>query len=394
MPTPILRTPPYGSAAMWSRRRVLGALAASAAGAALPVGAGRATPAAVTTATPVAAGGLAERGICYDTGMEYVPGSGHLSLETWDPERVAREMAVLHGDLHANAVAVFGSEPDRLREGAEIALREGLRVWIQPRPIEADAARLDAVIAEVASAAEELRLEYGPVGLNLGVEWTIFSAGIIPGATFEDRLGTLVSSFDQIDEYNTGLNELLARLRETARVSFNGPLTYGSGEWETVDWTDFDYLGIDLYLNERNRDTYREQVQALHTSGKPVLITEFGCCAYEGAEAAGGAGYTIVDWAADPPRLNGEYVRSEQVQADTITSLLEIYETEQVHGAYVFLFIQPELTYDPDPLYDLDMASFGIVKALPAATGQGYEETGYWEPKLAFSEIAAVYQRD
>ncbi|MEZ4564748.1 MAG: hypothetical protein R2853_18615 [Thermomicrobiales bacterium] len=97
---------------------------------------------------------------------------------------------------------------------------------------------------------------------------------------------------------------------------------------------------------------------------------------------------------AAPARLNGEYVRSERVQADAIRSLLEIYTAEHVHGAYVFTFIEPEMTCDPDPLYDLDMASFGIVKALPAATGLGYEETGYWKPKLAFSEIAAVYQQD
>ena len=377
MTNPVPRTPAASEAALaaWSRRRLLGALAAGSTGALLTRFPGRANAAAAT-------------------GTEYVPGSGRLSVQTWDPERVAREMAVLHEDLHCNAVTMFGSEPGRLREGAEIALREGLRVWLQPRPIDADAARLHTVITEVATAAEDLLQTYGPVGLNLGVEWTIFSAGIIPGATYTDRLGTLVSTFDQIPEYDTELNNLLASLRETARAAFSGPLTYGSGEWETVDWTDFDFVGVDLYLNSRNRATYREQVQALHASGKPVLITEFGCCSYEGAEDAGGAGFIIVDWAAEPPRLNGAYVRSEQVQADTITTLIDIYEAEHIHGAYVFTFIQPELTYDPDPLYDLDMASFGIVKALPAATGQGYEETGYWEPKLAFTEIATKYRQD
>lgn len=396
MLNPVPRTSPASGAAevAWSRRKLLGALAAGGSGALLPGAEGRVNPAAAATATPVAAGGLTERGICYDTGTDYVPGSGYLSIQTWDPERVAREVAVLHGDLHCNAVTVFGSEPSRLREGAEIAIKEGLRVWLQPRPIGADAATQRDVIEEMAATAEELRQDYGPVGLNLGVELTIFSDGIVPGATYEERIETLMTSFSEFPAYNAGMNELLATMRETARESFSGPLTYGAGTWEAVDWTDFDYVGVDLYLDASNRDTYREQVRALHQHGKPVLITEFGCCTFEGAEDLGGSGFTIVDWEADPPRLNGEYVRSEQVQADTITSLLAIYEAEQVHGAYVFTFIEPEMTYDPDPLYDLDMASFGIVKALPAATGQGYEETGYWEPKLAFSEIAAVYQQD
>jgi hypothetical protein len=302
-------------------------------------------------------------------------------------------MVTIHDDLSCNAVALFGSDLERLREGAEIALREGLRVWIQPRPIDGDASTQRAVIAEVSAIAEGLRQEYGQVGLNLGVELTISSTGIVPGATFEERIGTLLTSYESFPEYNAGLNTLLASLLETARETFSGPLTYGSGEWEAVDWDDFDAVGIDLYLDARNRPTYQQHVQSLRRHGKPVIITEFGCCTYEGAENAGGSGYDIVDWEADPLRLNREYIRSEQVQADTITFLLDTFEAEQVHGAYVFTFIEPEMTYDPDPLYDLDMASFGIVKALPAATGQGYEETGYWEPKLAFTEITSRYRQ-
>lgn len=376
----------------WSRRRLIGAFAAGASGALLSGLPGRAKLAQAEVATPLPAGGLAERGLCYDTGTDYVPGSGYLSIQTWDPERVTREMAVLRRELHCNAVTVFGSDLGRLRDGAEIALQEGLRVWVQPRPIDGDAAMQRDVIAKVASTTEELRQEYDLVGINLGVELSIFSTGIVPGATFEARIETLMTSFDAFPEYNAGLNALLATLRETARASFNGPLTYGAGTWEGVDWADFDYVGVDLYLDASNRETYREQVQALHRFGKPVIITEFGCCTFEGAEDLGGAGYTIVDWEADPLRLNGEYIRSEQVQADTISSLLDIYKTERVHGAYVFALIEPEMTYDPDPLYDLDMASFGIVKALPAASGKNYEETGYWEPKLAFTALATAYQ--
>ena len=142
MLTPLPRTAPAGSqaAVARSRRRLPGALAVGGAGALMPGAADRVKPAAAVVGTPVPGGGLAERGICYDTGTDYVPGSGFLSIQTWDPERVAREMAVLHGGLHCNAVAVFGSDPGRLREGAEIALREGLRVWVQPRPIDSDTA--------------------------------------------------------------------------------------------------------------------------------------------------------------------------------------------------------------------------------------------------------------
>jgi len=79
------------------------------------------------------------------------------------------------------------------------------------------------------------------------------------------------------------------------------------------------------------------------------------------------------------------------VQADTITELLDLYQAAGMHGAFVYTFIEPGQTYSPDPLYDLDMASFGVVKIFPEGTGKGYEESGYWEPKAAFREIAERY---
>ena len=36
---------------------------------------------------------------------------------------------------------------------------------------------------------------------------------------------------------------------------------------------------------------------------KPLVIGEFGCCTYQGAEDRGEMGWDIVDWNAKPPRL-------------------------------------------------------------------------------------------
>ena len=40
------------------------------------------------------------------------------------------------------------------------------------------------------------------------------------------------------------------------------------------------------------------------------------------------------------------------------------------------------------------MASFGIVKIYPSDSEKPYATTGYWEPKLAFGEIARIYGGD
>jgi hypothetical protein len=47
-------------------------------------------------------------------------------------------------------------------------------------------------------------------------------------------------------------------------------------------------VGVDLYRDESNEATYAREVRALHRFGKPVVITEFGCCAYRGADKRGG----------------------------------------------------------------------------------------------------------
>jgi len=50
------------------------------------------------------------------------------------------------------------------------------------------------------------------------------------------------------------------------------------------------------------------------THGKPALITEVGCCTYQGA---------IVDYSTNPPKqLKGTYVRDEAVQARELTEVL------------------------------------------------------------------------
>jgi hypothetical protein len=144
------------------------------------------------------------------------------------------------------------------------------------------------------------------------------------------------------------LNDLIASATAVAREVFGGSITYSSGSWEELDWSGLDYVGVDYYMDAGNRSTYVDDLRAYHQHGKPIVITEFGCCCYEGAEDAGGSGFDIVDWEKSPPELKGDFVRNEQVQADYIANLIEIYEGEGVHGAFVYTFLE-ESPHSPDP---------------------------------------------
>jgi hypothetical protein len=61
-----------------------------------------------------------------------------------------------------------------------------------------------------------------------------------------------------------------------------------------------------------------------------------------------------------------------------------------VHGAYVFDFLQAANPHAADPLFDLDMASYGIVKPEPFQSG---DVSIRWARKQAFQTVADVYRR-
>ena len=147
-----------------------------------------------------------------------------------------------------------------------------------------------------------------------------------------------------------------------------------------------------MYRDTNNAATFVEDVRRLHRHGKPVVITEFGCCCFRGADDLGGSGFLVIDWTADPPMVTEGLVRDEQVQARYLDELLDIFEAERVHGAFIYDFIEPDSPYSPDPRHDFDMAGFGLVKCYPDGSDLAYERTGHFEPKAAFGRIARRFQ--
>jgi hypothetical protein len=94
-----------------------------------------------------------------------------------------------------------------------------------------------------------------------------------------------------------------------------------------------------------------------------------------------------------PLRLTGEYERDEAGQAAYLSELLEIFASEGVDSAFVFLFALYNLPHRPggDPRDDLDLASPGIVKILEGRHGDTYPDLP-WEPEAAFAAIADRYR--
>jgi hypothetical protein len=334
------------------------------------------------------------KGINYDTGVVSI--GDLLSRASLDPLQVRREMEVIARDLHCNAVRISGGDPARIALAAEEALAQGLTVWFAPFPTNMTAEQLIPYFTACAQAAEALRQPPSHLVFVLGCEMSLYESGFIPGATMQERMqalmnpAVLASQSDSPEELLRRFNSFLAQAVAAVRKQFAGPVTYASGAWEQVDWSLFDIVGVDAYRDAGNHSTYRERLRAYFAHERPVVVTEFGCCTYKGAQDRGGLGWTIVDRAARPPRLTEAVIRDEQTQVEYLAEILSILEEEQVEGAFWFTFASYTYPWNADPRHDLDSAAYGVVKILEGATGEQFPGMP-WEPKQAFFSLAERY---
>ena len=309
------------------------------------------------------------RGINYDTGS--FPGS-QLTRKTFDSETVRREMEVIAGELHCDAVRISGREPERLSVAARHAADAGLEVWFSPFPIDLDPEQLLPFLAECARRAEAVRRAGAEVAFVTGCEISAFCGGFLPGGTYMDRLTAMLTAdlewWMSLGPVTERLNAFLAEAAATVRARFGGQVSYASGPWEAVDWAPFDLIGIDAYRTAQNAATFRGHLREFLSHGKPVAITEYGTCAYAGAGDLGGMAW-------QPPR---GAVPDEDEQVRYLGELLDIFEEEGVDTALWLSFAN----YDKPG--DRDIASYGVVRML--------DETR-WEPKKVFHAMAARYRR-
>jgi hypothetical protein len=327
---------------------------------------------------------LNRKGVCYDVGRVLMDGNWRPKL---DPRIVRRELGIIKDDLHCNAVRIQGLDIDRLMTASEEALSQGLEVWLSPEMWDRSQDETVEYIARAAERAEGLRQRWPrKLVFSVGSELTLFSQGMIEGKNVFDRISRPSFLGDiMAGNYNAPLNAYLSNLSEAAK-SFHGPLTYCSLPFEAVDWKPFDFVAVDHYRDATIKDSYGRMISKYNTFGKPVIIGEFGCCTFRGADLLGGNGFMITfgmmeshlgpnqtlpkmfsDMAHVPPRADGHYIRDEGLQARELVDQLEVLDAAGVEGAFVQTFVVPNSPYRSDPRYDADMANFSLVKSFPEA---------------------------
>lgn len=321
------------------------------------------------------------KGIHYDTGTRMPKG---WTREAFDTATARRDMRIIAGDLYCTAVRITGSEPDRLAVAAELAAEAGLEVWFAPFPSDLTTDEMLALFVECADRAERLRLDGAEVVLVMGGELSIFGSGFLPGEDIVARAAFLSTPDARtvLATVPARLNEFLGKAAVAVRERFGGKVTYASLPFERVDWAPFDYVAADAYRSAHNAATFRAEVAALHRHGRPVVVTEFGCCTFRGAADLGARGWLVVD--RDTWRLDGDYVRDEEGQATYLRELLTVFEEEGVDTAFWFTFAGFRYPHHADPRHDLDLASYGVVRL---------DADGTWAPKASFHALASHYAR-
>ena len=330
------------------------------------------------------------KAINYDVGMR--ASERWFSRPDFDSAVVIREMEIIKRDLGCTAVRIFGEDIDRLRFAAQSALDVGLSVWLSPDLFNARRSSWLEYLDRCARMAQQLGST--DVVFVVGRELTVFMRGLVVGKDALSRMKTLsviprlLTSVALRGSWNRGLNRFLRDANIIVRRSFSGRVTYAAGSWENVDWSKFDVACMDLYRDRMNAADFREQLRAHMHSGKPTVITEFGCCTYQGAGDRGSMGWAVVNRDSTPPSLKEDLLRNEHEQAAYINDLLDVFSEEGIDTAFAFTFASYSYPHSPDPRLDLDLAAYGLVSCFRDGTGTTYPDMK-WEPKEAFYTFAS-----
>ncbi|GIH18059.1 hypothetical protein [Rugosimonospora africana] len=357
---------------------------------------------------------MRRKGVLYDVGRVL----GTDWRPDYRPDLVRRELAIIAADLHCTAVRICGRDLDRLEHAASVALDLGMEVWFSPELWGRKAGPTLAYLATAAEAAQRLRRRApGGVVFSVGSELSLFMRGLLPGRTLQRRIRYALSQ-PHVGRQSGPLNAFLASAVSVVRRVFGGPVTYSSLDFERVDWTPFDIVGVDHYWHKLIADRYALTLRPWLATGKPVVVTEFGFRTRTGADQTGGAGpenvamtsallyftpglrHLMMSAPTEPagalrrlvlPRVRTVHERNEAHQADSLVRQLTVLDDAGVDGAFVQTFVTPLNLHHPHPRHDLDTDCFALVKSLPRGRrGTTYPDLA-WEPKRSFTAVADFY---
>ena len=295
------------------------------------------------------------KGVNYDLGTNYGVGADFRKVSK---SEMIRDLDIIKNKLNCNAIRIDGEKLDKLILCSNLCFERNLTILFSPRFISKTKKETLKLIKKAAIEAEKLRKKNSNIIFVVGNEMSLDTCDFLKEKEYLQRCNKLHKKSPK--ELDKNLNLFLKDLVNIARKHFNGKITYASGFWENIDWSAFDFVGVNKYLGSWNKKSYLKELKNLEKLKKPIIITEFGCGSFKGASDLGPKSPFIID--RERKEIKGHHLRDENEQANYIKKLIKIFKKENIYGCFVFTFIEPNYKYSNDPKKDLDMASFNLVR--------------------------------
>jgi len=274
------------------------------------------------------------KGICYSTGIF----SWQPAFKPPEVEEMMEDLETIKREVGCNAIRIFGDFDIDMLECARRALSLGFKVIaLSPRYVGSDSEETERKVIAFATRAQHL--------LNSAHS----SASIVLFVANELTLDTKDLAEDRRDlgkkTTQLRLNRYLEKIANSVRAVFSGKISYAAGIWEDVEWDKlpFDMVALNMYLNSGNREDVLKRISDLQKTGRPVWITEFGSCTYQGAFQYGATAHEHLDYQP----------YSQEEQAAVIEATLLLLNSTNVNGCFLYKY----KAYKPD-----DRESYGVLK--------------------------------
>ena len=142
-----------------------------------------------------------------------------------------------------------------------------MNVWLSPRLINENIDNTLSYLKSVAIEFEKIKLNYPTQELVfiIGGELSLDMNCFMEGNTIYERIKNLAKPLFFIKgalgikpKCQKSFDQFLKNAVSVVRKEFAGKVTYECAMWEKLDWSDFDFVSMNLYKASFNKTFYNE----------------------------------------------------------------------------------------------------------------------------------------
>jgi len=280
------------------------------------------------------------RGVNYCVGKPMAP--EFPDYPTPNTDQIDEELDNIHNDLGCNAIiiAAGADSEDDLIECARMALQKEFfdRIYIEPHYWQYSIDETVEKLARFAPKVKSLREASQVIHFMVGHEFSLETSGIVPGDNWFERVDYCVKNPDWADRVWATFPRMFKDIIAACKENYGYKISYAAisyAEIDAVPWSDplFESVGIDVGLVPAvgaTEEVFFKQLSELKTRlGKPVIVPDFACLTYTGAEQWGGA---VLPNAWE----NGPY--DEEAQAKYIKSYCDVLSRARIEGCFYWQY--------------------------------------------------------